>query len=175
MTLIERVNERIEHDLTSGEITDLIAEATNEINARYGPPGALVTRILDGHRRRLDFPDPIDATEPVTITETASRWSPATPVTETEYVIRNGGRTLERVARTSLRGEWGSTVTVIYTPISNQAQREEVTIGLVQLAIDRLGVEQLDVGDMKTRRVDYVAERERLLGSLAPRRGMLLA
>lgn len=177
--LVQRINDRVEHDLIDSEIALMIAEAQATITDRYGPPAnpaSPITVTVDGSRRRLDLVRPIDVAQAVTVSERVYGWSSApAAVLSTDYIVRNGGRTLDRITTsTSWRGEWGAHVTVTYTPVDDSVQRDEVTIGLVQLGIDRLGVKRREAGDVKTEAADYEALRNALLLSLAPRRGGLL-
>lgn len=176
MALIDRVKERIESDLTDPELQLLIDEANAAVIAQHGPhadPLAPITVIRDGHRRTLDFVRPIDDGETVTITETVG--TDDTTLAADDWRLRNRGRTLERLdTGTNARFEWGRVVSVTYTPVNDGNERQEAIIKLVQLAVEFEGVESRRIGDHQQSHADYVAERERILGELSQRRGLLV-
>ncbi len=174
MALLDRVRDRIETDLDDGEVQLLIDEANQDIISRFGPhanPAAPITVTVDASRRRsIDIIRPIDTAHPVVISET--RYGDTAELVDADYRVLNGGRTLQRVMEGLSSYAWGETVDVTYTPVADGNQRQEVIIGLVQLAVERLGVKSRKAGDLTTEFVDYSAEREKLLKSLAPRRGL---
>lgn len=191
MALLDRVNLRVEHDLDDAEVQLLVDEANLAIVDRFGPhanPSAPITVQLDSDgRRTLDLIRPIDTTHPVVVVDTP-RWDPDGAVTlvDADYQISNGGRTLVRrgwPGATSSSGitldrdgrrAFGDSVSITYVPVDDGNQRQEVIIGLVQLAIERRGVKRRKAGDLETDSSDYTAEREKLLASLSPRRGLFV-
>lgn len=177
MALRDRVKERIETDLSVGELDSLIAEAQSAIRDRWGPDRGdePITVSLKGGGRIIDLSRPADVEEDVVVTEYSTYTDfiiggEGTVLEVEDYSIRNGGRTLDRVSC-----RWGSTVELAYTPVDDQAQRDEVAIKLVKLSIEYAAASKVTVGDVSTDHVDYEAEREKLLGSLSPRKGLLLA
>ena len=190
MALLDRVQARVETDLDPEELQRLIDEALSEIEDRFGPiadPANPITVTRDGDRRRLDLARPIDADHDIEVAEHVSSWGTGETTTELaadDFRLRNGGRTLERLATgTNARTRWGTRVDVTYVPVNDGNQRQEVTIKLVQLAVEYEGVAIRRVGDTATTHTSgaaagnliYGQEREKLLQSLAPRGGMLIA
>jgi hypothetical protein len=68
-------------------------------------------------------------------------------------------------------------VRVTYTPIGDQAVRDEATIKLIQLDLSyRGGLKSERAGDYQfTLSGDPVADREAILASLSPKGGMVMA
>lgn len=193
--LIDRLKERVESDLSDPELQSILDEATAAITDRYGVPGAEITVTLEGHRRTLDLVRPAAAI--TSISET--RWgTDAIVLADDDWRLEHGGRTLRRLdtgtnpywswwrdADDRWRG-WGRLVTVTYTTLDDSAQRDEVALKLAILAIEYEGVVERTVGDVRTTKgarswqpgqspLVYSDERERLLRSLAPRKGLLFA
>lgn len=183
MALIDRVKERIEHQLFDPELQRLIDEANQEIIDRWGPaadPANPITAQLDGGDARIFLARPIDPAHPVTVTEFVSSapWGgeTSTVLSANDWRSWHGGRTLQRLGSgANPRTRWGERVTVQYTPQNDGNQRQETIIKLVQLAVEYEGVDESTVGDLRLKRGDYIAKRERLIAQLAPRRGLLLA
>lgn len=191
---------RYETDLEDGELTALIADAEGEIRRRYGPdrstaePPVPVTTTVTGGGRTLDFPRAIDTVEEVVELTDSGFVSAGGEVTlaATDYELANGGQTLKRLGSgdnppslyPSDRGaRWGREVRVSYMPVDDQAQRDEVVIKLVALSMEYDPVASRRVGDTAevhtagaaSGGLIYEDEREKLLASLSPRRGLLLA
>lgn len=176
MAILDRVRERTESDLTDTEITSLISDAQGEITARWGAVGEVAVDF-DGGVRSLDFARPIDTAEDVTIVEHTDY--PTGTTTRTlvagDYSIRNGGRTIVRLASGTNREQyWAPKTVVTYTPVSDQDQRDEVTVKLCVLSIEYDATSGTRVGDASQQNLDYEAEREKLIASLAPRGGALV-
>jgi hypothetical protein len=181
MALLDRVKERIETDLSDAELQRLIDEANEEIIARYGPHAdstAPITVSVRGGGRVIDLIRPIDTDEDIVVTEYSTAGfivgESGTLLGADDYRVRNGGRTLDRLSG-GYSTRWGGTVEITYTPVNDGNQRQEVTIKLVALAIEYGPYEKRTVGDVSTDHVDYAKEREKLIGSLNPRKGLLLA
>lgn len=190
MTLLDRVQARIETDLDPDELQRLIDEADQEIIERFGPhadPDDPITVTVDGRRRKLDLARPADEAEGLAVTEHLTAWGlgdQATTLAADDWRLANGGRTVERLASGSnARSRWGDRVEVTYVPHDDANQRQEVIVKLVQLAVEYRGVASERVGDTTTSYTSgalagglvYSAEREKLLGSLAPRKGLVIA
>lgn len=185
MALLDRVRARVETDLDDSELQNLIDEADAAITAQYGPaasPLNPVTITVDGRRRYLDVSRPIDTTQAVVIVETR-RWydgaygfggTDITTLAVDDYLISNGGRTVERVTTgVNPWWRWGTTVQITYTPVDDTPQRQEVLIKLVQLAVTFDGTSMTRVGDVTESKPGYLSQRDELLYSLSPRKGLL--
>lgn len=183
MPLIDRVKERIETDLSDAELQRLIDEANQEVIDRHGAhanSAAPITVALEGDREALSLARPIDSAQTVTITEYVANpptgVETATVLAASDWRSWHGGRTLQRLASgTNSRTRWGTRVSITYTPKNDGNQRDEVIIKLVQLTIEFEGVSERTVGDTRQRHADFQTERERLLRSLEPRKGLLIA
>jgi hypothetical protein len=183
MALIDRVKERIESDLLDDELQRLIDEANQEVLDRWGPhsqAGSPITVVVRGESRYVDLPRPLDTAQSVTVLERWDRWlEQTTTLAANDYRVLHDGHTLERL-RTGTNppkfgwARWGHRVDVTYVPRNDGNQREEVIVKLVQLAVEFQGVDRRRVGDTDQQSADYVEEREKLLESLAPRRGLLV-
>jgi hypothetical protein len=203
MALLETVKDRIESDLSDPDLNGLISEAQSAIAERFGPPRdpeAPITVLRDGLRRKIDLIRPLDAAETFTVTEL---WAPIPDVfspdddedltfgvspqplvlATNDVRIWHGGRTLERLLTgTNPRREWAPIVQVTYVPLDDQLRRDEVAVKLVVLAASYEGISERQVGDVRTIHTanrsgsptGYAEERERLLASLEPRRGLLI-
>lgn len=200
MALLDRVKERVESDLSDTELGNLITEAQRAISERFGPDrntSSPITVTLDGGTRTLDLARPLDTAQTVVVTEylgsvpdsTLDDWAgavleeTATVLQATDYRVRNGGRTLERIfTGPNSRARWGTRVDVTYVPVDDQAKRDEVVIKLVALAVEYEGVVERRAGDTSTVHAlhgggggtIYQDERDQLLATLAPRSGLFL-
>lgn len=198
---------RVETDLADPAIQAIIDEAVQEIEDRYGPyrdPDAPISLTVEGRRRKLSLPRPVDASETVVVVE----WIVAdardvefadelddafidvgqTSLTlnANDYRVWYGGRTLERLyTGTHPRVYWGSRVDLTYVPVDDTARRNEVATKLTILSLRYQGVIEERVGDVNVTyglrsssgggsALVFADERERLLVSLQPRRGLML-
>lgn len=185
MALLDRVKARVETDLSDSELQAIIDANVAEIERRFGAI-AEFSHIAEGDRdvlgqgRLLTIPRPIDTGQPITVVETACDDSETT-LDAGDYRVLHGGRSLERLrSGPNARDEWASLVTVTYTPVSDQAERDEVTIALVQLDLSYRGLDKQESAGDYSRAGSvtadaYPAEREALLQRLAPRRGLMVA
>lgn len=176
MAILDRVRERSETDLTDDELTLLITDVQDEILARFGAI-ASITVEKDGGSRVLDLGRPINTGLSITIVEHTDYPRGTTTVTlaASDYDVRNSGRTLQRLASgTNGADYWAPKVSVTYTPVDDQDQRDEVTVKVVLLSIEYDATGSKRVGDTSSQSLDYRRERERLISSLSPRRGALI-
>lgn len=179
MPLLDRVKDRIETDLSDLELQSMIDEVVAEIERRFGV-NAATTVELDGGASVLTLSRPIDTGQPVTIVETdpANTGDAAneTALSADDYRVRDGGRTLERlIDGTNGRSRWAPLVRIAYTPVSDARQREEVVIKIVHIDAQHRGVNSERAGDWQASYPDAAAEREKLINSLAPRGGLMMA
>ncbi len=185
MALLDRLKERVETDLSDAELQLILDEINTEIVERYGPEGE-ITEILDtqrdlkGYRKFHKLDRPIDTGQAVTVVETepasASGAPHETTLDATDFRVVHRGRTIERlITGTNGREHWAELVTVTYTPVSKQAQRDEVAIEIAKLQVRAGGVSAERAGDFQATYPDLHAEREKLLTSLTPMQGLVLA
>lgn len=179
MALLDRVKERIETDLTDAELQSMIDAVTAEIERLYGANEA-ITVTLPGGGATVSLARPMDTAQAKTVTEietlAAGGSDSRTELAADDYRILHGGRTLQRLLDgTNGRLQWAPEVEVVYTPVSDAGQREEVTIKLVQLDIEHRGLASERAGDFQAAYKDFTSEREKLLATLSPRPGLVLA
>lgn len=190
MALLDRVKERTGADLSDTELEAMIAGIGVEIDARIGSAGPIEVTlgdplIAERWQQILAVARPIDEAEPLTLVEidpvdTGAAYAEV-ELDPADYRVMHGGRTLHR-----LRGGphphslWAPLVRLTYSPIGNQAARDEVTIRLVQLDLSYRGLIKSErAGDYQwagsVSSDSYLAERNGLIDSLAPSSGMVLA
>ncbi|MBS3927089.1 MAG: hypothetical protein KGZ65_00090 [Sphingomonadales bacterium] len=176
MAILDRLRERSETDLTDTEMTALIDDVQGEIAQRFGTIASGSVELRGGSRI-LDIARPIDTAQAVTIVEHTDypRGTTTQTLVSGDYDIRNGGRTIERLASGTNRADyWAPKVVVTYTPIDDQDERDEVTIKVCLLSIEYDATGSTRVGDTSSQSLDYRTEREKLIATLAPRRGNLI-
>lgn len=177
MTTLSRVKERIETDLGDTELQAMIDEITAEIEAKFGVNGSITIHLggdreLAGDRRYISLTRPYSSD--ITITEIDG--TTETALSSDDYRIIHGGRTIERLTDgTNARSFWERLVKVAYTPVSDAEQRVEATILLTQLGIEYRGLKSEKAGDYSASMADYAEERDKIMGRLAPRRGLAMA
>lgn len=188
MALLDRVRERTGSDLSDAELQAMIDGITAELAARLGPAGPLVVQIGDltdpatSQLTTLRLARPADLTQPITITETDPGNSGAAgssiALASTDFAVLHGGRTIQRrLSGPNGRRYWAPLVTVSYTPVGDQAGRDEATIKLVQLDLSyRGGLKTERAGDYQMVLYDdHAAEREKIIAGLEARRGIMMA
>lgn len=188
MALIDRVKERTGTDLSDAELTAMIDAITAELDARFGPAGEITVDIGDAtvpsssQMRNLRLIRPADTAEAITIVErspaNSGRASDVVTLAADDYRVLHGGRTLQRLeSGTNPAFLWAPLVTVTYTPVGMAAQREEVTIKLIQLDLSyRGGLRSEKAGDYSfTLSGDPMKDREAILQTLEDRRGMVMS
>lgn len=190
MPLLDRLKERVETDMSDAELQALLDAALAEIEARYGPNAQITVHLGDerelrAHRRFLDLTRPADTALAITIAEIepgdTGDAANETTLAADDYRVLHRGRTLERlVDGANGRMFWAPLVRVAYTPVSDQKQRDEVAIKLAQLDLTYRGLDKQEgAGDWsRSGSVTpdaFTRERDVLLATLAPRRGLLMA
>lgn len=197
------VRARVETDLDDPALQALIDEAVEEITDRYGPyrdDDTPITVTLEGRRRKLALDRPADtittiveyftvSAADVEFADFSDEWVDVGEATTTlatdDWRLWHAGRTLERLfTGTHPRVRWGTRIDITYQPVDDTKQRDEVVVKLTILAVNYDGTIELKVGDVT--RVSglrsktggespliYADERERLLTSLQPRRGLM--
>ena len=188
MSLLDRVKTRTGSDLPDSELQAMIDAITAELDARFGPAGALTVEIGDptdptGRKmRNLRLVHPADTSQPITIIErdpgNTSGNDDAVELASGDFRVLHGGRTLQRLLLgPNPHNFWAPFVTVTYSPVVPTAQREEVTIKLIQLDLSYRGALRSEkAGDYSfTLSGDMAADREAILQTLEDRRGMVLA
>lgn len=188
MPLIDRVKERTGSDFSDSELQGMIDAIALELATRLGPAGPIVvdsgdpTDPASRYRRTLRLARPIDTGETLTITEyepgDTGAAADETELDPADYRVLHGGRTLQRLqGGPNGRPYWAPLVRVEYSPIGDQALRDEATIKLIQLDLSyRGGLKSERAGDYSfTLSGDPVADREAILASLAPKGAMVMA
>jgi len=188
MALLDRVKVRTGSDLPDSELQDMIDGILSDMDARFGPAGPITVELGDPvdpcsrSLRTLRLARPLDPAEAVTVVEIdpGNSGLPETEVTLAagDYAVLHGGRTLQRrTGGPNGRSFWAPLVMVTYTPIGEQAARDEAVIKLMQLDLSyRGGLKSERAGDYQfTLAGDVSAERENIFQGLAQRRGMVMA
>jgi hypothetical protein len=187
-TLLDRVRLRVETDLPDGELLNMIDAIAAELDARFGPAGAITAIIGDPGdpssrlNTTLRLIRAADTGQPITITE-IDPGDTGLPEHETllaagDFRVLHGGRTLQRLTGgPNARAHWAPLVKVTYTPVGLAAARAEVTIKLLQLDLSYRGALRSErAGDYQfTLSGDMAADRETILKTLDDRRGMVMA
>lgn len=188
MPLLDRVKERTGSDLSDAELQAMIDAIAAELDARLGPAGQITVSLGDlsdpdsRFRRNLRLTRPADTSLAITIVEVdpgnSGDAAAQIPLAATDYAVLHGGRTLQRLMDgPDGRIYWAPLVRITYTPIADQAARDEATIKLIALDLSyRGGLRQERAGDYQfTLSGDPAADREAILASLAPKSGMVMA
>jgi len=185
MAILDRVKLRTETDLPDSELQLMIDEANQDVITRFGPhadPANPITIWLEGWREKLVLWRAIDITQPYTITEYMD-WGSAG---ETVYVLQPADFKLwapyNIVIQRWYGGDsarprriWGERVQIVYVPVNDGDQREEVIVKLVVLGIQYDAFKSQTVGDISGETTDYHEERRQLMNTLMPRHGMDIA
>ena len=179
MALLDRLKGRVETDLSDLELQAMIDETVAEIEARFGA-NASITETLDGNRIFLSLHRLIDEGQSITVVEIEPANTGAsaneTTLAADDYRIRHGGRIVERlIDGTNGRDGWAPLVRVTYTPVSDQIQRDEAVIRVVQVDLNERGLSAEKAGDYNATYRDATVERERLINRLAPKGRMVMA
>ena len=181
MTVLDRVKERTESDLSDEELQSLVDEAVQDITLKLGPvadPDNPITVLLDGNREKIVLYRAVDVSQPIVVVEQwDSGFGGITSITldDDDYRIWLPGFTLERRwdgGQSNPRRLWGDRVSITYTPVNDSNQRDEVTIKLVVLALQFDGFTSQTIGDFQGTTGDYQTLRNTLLTSIGPRHGM---
>lgn len=179
MALLERLKERIESDLSDTELQAILDAAAAEIDRRFGPNGE-ITVYRDGGGKHLGLLRPLDGGESATVVEIepagSADPSARTTLANDDYRILHRGRTLERLCGGSnSRSRWADQVEVTYTPVSDQAQRDEVVVKVAAIDVQYQGIKSERAGDWQVNYPDAAAERESHIMTLQPRPGLTMA
>ena len=175
MALIDRINERLENDLTTTELGALIDEASAAVVKRHGAAAADAsdsepfTALIEGEGGRSIYPlRAVSDDDDLEIEETIG--TDETTLDSDDYRIWYGGRRIERLGTgTNPRSAWGDLVTITFNPVADQEARDEVIIKLVMLSMTYQGLVKGDrVGDTSTDLGSYQTERNLILASLDP-------
>lgn len=159
MALIDRVKERTGAGLPDSELQAMIDAITAEIDARFGPVGAVTVEIGDvtdpcsRDLRTLRLNRPLDANQPVSIVEIDPGWSGNAANTvvlaANDYRVMHGGRTLARLwDGDNGRQHWAPLVRITYTPKEPPGVRDEAVIRLMHVDLsDKGGLKSERAGD----------------------------
>lgn len=188
MALLDRVKTRSGSDLPDDELQAMLDGILADMDERFGPAGPITVYLgdLDDPCTRalssLRLARPLDAAQPVTITESdpgnSGDASAEIELGASDYRVLHGGRTLQRLTGgANARRYWAPLVTITYTPTGEQAARDEAAIKIMMLDLSyRGGLKSERAGDYQfTLSGDPAADREAIFASLDRRRGMMMA
>jgi hypothetical protein len=164
---VSQIREHLETDLTDEALQRILNAEEAEIVQRYGAH-ATATEMLPGDGEWLVLERTLSTI--TSVTEIAD--SVSTVLATNDYRIWPKGKLERLVTGTNPRTYWAPVVTVVYVPEDATAQRRGVLIRLVTLAAKYAGLksESVGSGDYSMSSMDYTAEREALLRSLASRK-----
>lgn len=162
------IREHFETDLSDDALNRIIAAENAEIVARYGDNTALTEQynfMVNGHRtlvNRVWTQQKIGAVTSVKEGPTLKPADLTTLVEGTDYLMINEGRAVERQDRC-----FDTRVEVVYTPLSDEARRDMVTIDLSKLTIQFNALDEEEVGDWDGTYLEYQNSRESILSTLS--------
>lgn len=179
MTLltVDELREHVNSALGDTALERLLADAEAAIVQRAGPPGDR-TQIAGGGYRFIALHRPATA-----ITSIVERQGTTdTTLAADDYLLRPGGYLLERLTDgTHPRGScWAPRVTVIHSPVDDEATRIAVQIDLVNLELSFApGLAEQTIGEWTERYTNNSAwnsdtERETILARLDVDAGMMV-
>lgn len=158
------LRQHIETDLSDQALQQILDGETAEIVRRFGAPDTQAD-VVRGGTAEIVLTRPVQSI--VSVTETLG--GKDTVLDSDDYERR--GQVLTRVYT---GGRWRPHVTVVYVPEDTSAQRDMALVQLARLAIEHNGLAEEWSGDYRSKSVDYVRERERILRGLAPAGGMVI-
>lgn len=165
-----QLRQHVETDLPDAALQRILDAEEAEIVRRYGAH-ATATELVAGGKRSLVLQRP--AASVTSVTEVVAGWigETSTVLAPDDYRLWFGNLMLERLGTgTNPRDRWGDRVTVVYVPQDRATQRTLVLVNVCKLAVSYSGVASQQIGgDYSEKQHDYVAERERLLKTLAGR------
>lgn len=186
--LLDRVKLRIATDLPDAELLAMIDAIAAELDARFGPSGAITVDLGDPadpssrYRTTLRLLRAADTAQPITITEidpgNTGNAADERVLAPEDFRVTHGGRTIQRLTGgPNGLPYWAPLVRVTYTPVGLAAARDEVTIKLIALDLSYRGALRSErAGDYQvTLSGDMAADREAILRTLEDRRGMVMA
>ena len=162
-----QAREHIDTDLGDASLQRIINAADAEITRRYGEHLTANEVFPLGIGRDQLYSD----RRITSITSVTEAW-PGTDqeivlVATDDYVLQ-GKRTIRRVSGGSPGGIFfAPIVKVVYIPFDDTARRTMVTVELVRLAVNSLGIVSSDLGDAKIVMLNQAREREEIMRPLA--------
>lgn len=170
------LREHVNSDLGDDALERLLADAEAAIVARAGAAGDR-TQIAGGGYRFIALHRP--AATITSIVETVGNVD--TTLAADDYRLRPGGYLIERLLYgTNPRSTWDRRVTVLYSPVDDDAIRIVVQIDLIKLALTYApGLSSERIGDWEEVFANSSAwnndeEREAILCRLDPEPGMVV-
>jgi len=164
---VSQVREHVESCLDGDALQRIIDNADAEIIRRLGPLSTQ-TEVLPGVGIFLHLQRRATA-----ITSADERVQPeigdATDfdLSANDYSLLSDGYRVERlVTGDNAASAWRGKVTIVYTPVDEQAQREMLLVNLVKLEERYSGVSSEGVGDVRETQNDYTKERNALFSGL---------
>ena len=163
---VNDLREHVETDINNAALQRLLNAADQEIVDALGEHSSsgTVTDLLIGGDNALFLNRPYSAITSVT----EFRGTTATVLDSTDYRSWYGNRLLERLSldATNPQAYWGERVSVVYTPVDDDAARIRATIDLVQLAVQYTGFKSERAGDYQSTAMEHGKERARIIASL---------
>lgn len=178
---IEELRQHIETDLVDGALERLLDGAVFDVESRFGSDAAQTIERDGCDKRYISLPRP--ASGVTSVVEKDEYRNTLATLDTTDYVLRYGGRMLERLnGGTNARGwGWAPLVVITFTPLAEEVIRNLVIVDLVKLDISYEGLnKETHVGDTKVigdkqNLGAYQSERETIMKRLSNSRGFRFA
>ena len=161
------LRERVGPGPSDDVLEALLAAALEAIDLRYGTASATKREYVQpfGQWARLG----LRASAVTTVLEGTDE------VDSDHYALWDGGHYLRRLDDNEDPALWNGWVDVTYTPLSEAAERDRVTVALVDLDLNRpAGLTGITVGPWSEQYAQgddaYLKAREAILGSMRPSR-----
>lgn len=153
------IRDHIETGLSDDALTELVAQATAEVEDRFGTDAAMSVIKAGDWGTVIRLPRAISSI--TSIVEKDSSFTTLSTLVAADYVVGHSGRVIYRVGQC-----WAPVVVITYTPVSEQTKREAMIIDLVKLAVNYSGLKSEKIGDYSYDRgdTDYETARQRILG-----------
>lgn len=173
---LDELRAHVETGITDDALARLLTDAVAEVENRFGTDAAQTVRVGGGYGSlRLQRP----ALTVTSVVERDANLVESYTLSATDYVLLNGGRTLNRLEGGSwARTSWMPLIDITYTPKPEQALRDRVVIDLVRLAVQYNALSSESIGGAngyQSSSVDYLRERERLMRAIPMSRGFSFA
>lgn len=179
--MLARLKERFETDISDAELQRVLDNANEDVLNQWGShadAGTPLTVLLVGGANAIFLDRPITVITSVTetVSGTGGFGETTTVLAADDYRIWFDGRALTRLFDgTNPRTVWGSRVEVVYVPLDDNNQRQEVILKMSILDLQYTGVKQERIGDYSATYYEHQMERQKLVNSLRPKGKMGVA
>ena len=164
----EEVRLNVETEIGDSALGILIDDADAEIVRRLGPL-ASQTEVLGAFDRTIYLKRKSTAiTSAVERVRTGFGSYTDYTLASDDYELLADGMRVERLrSGTNPHSHWRGTVTIVYVPVDETAQRKRLLVDMVKLAVRYDATRSIGMGNSQVTHVDYQAEREQLFRGLS--------